>query len=271
MAEKDYAKIAAAKIVRPSKVVRKPKLFLYGRNKKGKTTFANSAGPHTLILDPEFGTSEMKTQDPHVWPIHQWTDLDDAYGFARSGLGCQDKECAHGFGHPFTWVGVDGLTRISNMSLKYVMKLQEEKSLDRIPGLVQQRDYGKAGELMKDLLTRFHNLDMGVVYTAQERMIEASDSEEDEDAESEGAMYVPDLPKGVRGMVNSLVDVIGRIYVVKVEIKGEVKAQRRLWISESVKYDTGYRSDFTLPEMLKNPTVPRLTRLMREGSLTRSA
>jgi len=69
-------------------------------------------------------------------------------------------------------------------------------------------------------------------------------------------------------MVNSLVDVIGRIYVVRVEVKGVEKAQRRLWIGESVKYDTGYRSEYNLPDMLKNPTVPRLTRLMREGSLT---
>ena len=65
--------------------------------------------------------------------------------------------------HDYSWVCVDGLTKFSNMSLKYVMKLQEDRSLDRIPGLVQQRDYGKSGELMKDLLTRFHN--MPVSYT----------------------------------------------------------------------------------------------------------
>jgi len=148
--------------------------------------------------------------------------------------------------------------------------LQEEKSLDRIPGLVQQRDYGKSGELMKDLLTRFHNLPMGVVFTAQERMAEAFNSEEDEEIASEdeaAAVFVPDLPKGVKGYVNSLVDVIGRIYTVKVDDgKGGMKIQRRLWIGDSLKYDTGYRSDFPLPDYLSNPSVIRLTRMIRTGS-----
>jgi hypothetical protein len=83
-------------------------------------------------------------------------------------------------------------------------------------------------------------------------------------------MYVPDLPKGVRGMVNSLVDVIGRIYVVKVEdAQGNARAQRRLWLGESLKYDTGYRSDFALPDFMPAPTVPKLVRAIRTGSTTR--
>ena len=151
------------------------------------------------------------------------------------------------------------------MSLKYVMKLQEERSLDRIPGMVQQRDYGRSGELMKDMLTRFHNLPLGVVFTAQERQEKPYDDDEDEEVESETASYVPDLPKGVRGYVNSIVDVIGRIYIVKTD---EGKAQRRLWVGESLKYDTGYRSDFVLPDMIPNPTVPKVVRLMRTGKIS---
>lgn len=253
---KDYAAIAQKRISRPSQSQRKPKILVYARNKKGKTTFSISAGvDKTLVADPENGTDEMRKTDPQRWPIERWEDLDDFYNYLRYEQ------------HPYEWAVLDGLTKMSNMALKYVMKLQEEKSLDRIPGLVQQRDYGKAGELMKDLLTRFHNLDMGVIYTAQERQDEGGDREEDEDVEEESSMYVPDLPKGVRSSVNSLADVIGRLYVVKVEAAdGKTKAERRLWIGESMKYDTGYRSDFVLPDMLRQPTIPRLVRLMRTGS-----
>lgn len=248
---KDYAAIAAKRIIKPSQEKRFPKLLIYARNKKGKTTFGLSAGVEkTLVLDPERGTAEMRTKDPNVWPIERWEDLDDAYNYLRYS------------DHPYQWVAVDGLTKFNNMALKYVMKLQEEKSLDRIPGLVQQRDYGKAGELMKDLLTRFHALPIGVVFTAQERMDSALDSEEDEDIEDNSAVFIPDLPKGVRGAANSIVDVIGRLYVVKTE---DGKRERRLWIAESVKYDTGYRSDFELPEYVKNPTIPKLVRLIRTG------
>lgn len=254
MAAIDYNKIAAAHITRPQETKRLPKILAYGRNKKGKSTFSLSGGiDKTLILDPEDGTDEFKKANPHVWKIGRWEDLDDAFNFLKYG------------DHQYTWVSVDGLTRFSNMALKYVMKLQEEKSLDRIPGMVQLKDYGKSGELMKDLLTRFHNLNMGVVFTAQERMSEAFDSEEDDDSEDASAIFIPDLPKGVRGYVNSIVDVIGRIYVVK---NDESKAERRLWIGESTKYDTGYRSDFELPDYIRNPNVYKVTRLIRTGKET---
>lgn len=257
MAEKDYAAIARKRIQRPAEIERLPKLHIYSRQKKGKTTFSTSAGiENTLILDPEHGTDLMKKKNPHVWHIEKWEDLDEAWNFIRGG------------GHRYTWIGVDGLTKLSQMSLKYTMRLQEERSIDRIPGQVQQRDYGKAGEVMKTMLTNFHNLPYGVVFTSQERANEAADSEEDEDIESESMEYVPDLPKGVRGYINSLVDVIGRLYVVKVDKDdGTTVAQRRMWLGETLKYDTGYRSDYVLPDMLKLPSIPKLVALMNEGKV----
>jgi phage nucleotide-binding protein len=252
--KKDYAAIAAKHIIRPADVKSKPRLLVYSRNKKGKTTFSISAGVEkTLVLDPEAGTKEMKVKNPHVWPIDQWSDMEEAYEFLRFG------------DHEYEWVSVDGLTKMSNMSLRHVMRVQEERSLTRIPGFVEQRDYGKSGELMKDMLTRFHNLPMGIVFTAQERQVEAADSEEDEDMENLPSAYVPDLPKAVRGSANAIVDVIGRIYVVK---NDEDKPERRLWLGESARYDTGYRSEFVLPDYIRNPTIPKLVRLMRTGSVS---
>lgn len=264
--EKDYAAIAAKRMYRPAERERMPRFLIYSRNKKGKTTFAKSASPRTLILDPEQGTSEMKNSNPHVWPIDRWEDCDEAYQFLRHINECPFKACPQGENHPFDWVAPDGLTKMNNMALKYVMKVAEERSLDRIPGMVQQRDYGKSGELMKDLLVNFHNLPMGVIFTAQERQMESFDSEEDEDYEDTSAWYVPDLPKGVRGSANAIVDVIGRLYVIKTE-DDPPKKQRRLWLGESAMYDTGYRSDFVLPDTIPNPTIPKLVHLMRKGAL----
>ena len=269
MADVDLTAIARAKIHRPSTVVRLPKLHIYGRNKKGKTTFCNTAGPNqVLYADPEHGTDQMKTADPHAWPIEKWEDMQHFYEFARSGLPCPTCTPTH----KFTWYSIDGLTRLSNMSLRYVMRVQEERSIDRPVGLVQKQDYGKGGELMKQMLTNFHNLNAGVIFTSQERMVEADDSEEDDDSEAAAAQYIPDLPKGVRGMVNSLVDVIGRIYVVNIDGEdGKPVPERRLWVGESLRYDTGYRSDFTLPPMIRKPTIPKLVRLINTGRATTPA
>src|SRR5882672_438834 len=264
--EKDYAAIASRKIFFPSEKVVLPKILVYARNKQGKTTFSTSAGRMTtLIADPEHGTARMKTKDPHEWPISRWVDMEDYYQFCRAGLPCPRCKPEH----DFTWAGIDGMSRISHMALRHVMKQQEERDLTRIPGMVQLKDYGKAGELVKEMLTNFHNLNMGVIYTAQERQVAALDSEEDDESEDSESMYVPDLPKGIRGMTNSLVDVIGRLYVVRTMVKGDEKPQRRLWLGESIKYDTGYRSEYVLPDFLKYPTIPKLIRLMETGKSTK--
>jgi hypothetical protein len=268
--EKDWAAIAAERMHRPADRVRMPRFLVYSRNKKGKTTLAKSASPRTLIVDPESGTDEMKKSNPHVWPVYKWADMDEVYNFLRHVNVCPFKGCPQGEGHKFDWVSPDGLTKMNNMALKYVMKIQEERSLERIPGLVQQRDYGKSGELMKEMLNNFHNLPHGIVFTAQERQMEAFDSEEDEDYEESAAWYVPDLPKAVKAASNAIVDVIGRLYVVKLDTDPPRK-QRRLWLGESSMYDTGYRSDFVLPDYLPNPTIPKLVTLMRTGEIPKPA
>ena len=251
---KDYRAIAASKIQKPSdRGQRLPSFLIYARNKKGKTRFCTTA-PDVLILDPERGTDEFTKVNPDVWPIHGWSDFNEVYQFLRSG------------DHKYRYVAFDGMTRFSNMALRFVMEQAEEHDLSRKPGMVQQRDYGKAGELMKGMMYNFQNLGVGTIYTAQERQIEGEFGEEDDDAEPSPVQYVPDLPKGVRSTVNALVDVIGRLYTVPVETDAGTRVQRRVWLAPSAIYDTGYRSEFVLPNYLSNPTVPRMIRAIRTGS-----
>lgn len=269
--KKNYAAIAAEKMYRPGTdgPKKKRKILVYARNKKGKSTFCTTGGvDKVIILDPEYGVDTMVEKNPHVWPIEKWEDIDDFYKWIRTDPVC--PKCTTK--HKFEWVAIDGLTRIANMALKYVMKLAEERDLDRQPGQVAQRDYGKSGEMMKQMFTNFNTLDKGVIYTAHERQDAPFQAEEDEDIEEVASTLVPDLPKGVRGAINGLVDVIGRLYVVNIEKDDGTKvAQRRLWIGPSDNYDTGYRSDFVLPNMVKAPTVPKLIKLMAEGEIKKPA
>lgn len=261
---KDYSAIAAKKITTPAKKaeanggsVRRPSILVYSRNKKGKTRFCLSAGQgKVLIIDPEQGTDRFLEADPHVWHLESWEEMDDIYKYLRSG------------DHPYEWVAFDGCTRISNMALRHVTRRAEERDLNRLPGQTTQRDYGNAGELFKAMLYNFHALPIGKIYTAQERQIDGGEGEdEDDDVEISNIQYVPDLPKGSRAALNSIVDVIGRIYTVKVPAKngnGNV-VKRRLWLAPSVAYDTGARSEYQLPDYLQNPTVPRLVAMI-EGN-----
>lgn len=258
----DYVKIAASKITTAGKLSsgKKPRYLIYGRNKKGKT-FTAATAPRVLILDPEYGTKELPPDQP-VWPIEQWKDMDEFFKYAKT-KDCQSK---------YDWISVDGMTRITNMAMRFSMKQAEERDLDRIPGTVDRRVYGTSGELIKGALFNLHNLPYGIIYTAAERMEEVKEGQydtEDEDLEEAQVRYVPDLPKGVRSNLNAIVDCIGRIYVVTIENKeGEKVKQRRLWISPTEAYDTGYRSRLELPDYLKNPTIPKLERLLKTGKVT---
>jgi hypothetical protein len=123
---------------------------------------------------------------------------------------------------------------------------------------------------MKQLLANFHSLKMGVVYTAQERMktYDFDDDDTDSDVESSDYLMVPDLPDSVRGAVNSLVDVIGRLYTVRLTPEDPEKPPRtvrRLYVGVHDRYDTGFRSEYTLPEVIRNPTIPQIVKMMSEG------
>lgn len=278
MATKDYAAIARSRITQPSKSNRKPRVLVYGRNKKGKTRFCTTA-PNILILDPESGTDHETKANPNVWPITTWDDLADAYQFLRLG---PTKAVSPLTGQPYEAVALDGLTKVSNMALRWVMAQEEERNLDRKPGQVGKQDYGRSGEMVKGVLLNLHSLHhLTVIITAQERMREVEVSgEEDTEADSAGYVFVPDVPNGVRSSANSIVDVIGRIYTVRGEFKkkvrdresGDIKTieynvQRRLWIGTHGSYDTGYRSEFELPDFIKDPTVAKLTKVMKEGKI----
>jgi hypothetical protein len=267
MAEPDYLAIARRKGTTPSRKKSWRKLFVYARNKKGKTRLALSAGrDNVLVIDPEKGTDLMKTIDPFIWPVTEWEEMQEVYGALRTGKLSPNHLVQGESSTPFTWVCPDGLTKMNNMALNYVRKVEELRNVDRQPGFIDRRDYGKSGELMKQMILNFQALPMNVIYTSQEKMITDGNSyDDDEDAENSEAYYVPELPDAVRSFMNSQAELIGRLYVVTVEGKTGPVKQRRLQIGLHEKYDTGFRSDFTLPDVIKRPTLPKLVALMETG------
>lgn len=264
--ERDYLAIAKRSVTTPKLLKSFRRLLVYGRNKKGKSTFATSAGrANTLVIDAEHGTDTMLKKNPYVWHVSKWQDLQDVMGAIRLGT---LSPASLGVGpetEPFSWLVPDTLTRFNNLALRHIMSIEEDRNLDRKPGLVDRRDYFKSGELMKEFLMQAHSLPINICYTAQERMKSIGSIEEDDDSAEADYVMVPDLPDAVRGAANSWVEVIGRIYTVPVEVKEKTVQQRRLWIAPNDRYDTGYRSDFVLPDFLRAPTIPKLVKMMEEG------
>lgn len=271
MAKRDYAALAASRIHQVGSTKggppRKPRLLVYGRNKKGKTRFCSTA-PNVLILDPEDGTAYEKAAKPKVWPVDKWDDVVDCYHYLKSGK------------HNYEWVALDAFTKTYNILLHWLMKVKtDEVNLEDVPKSVRIQSYGQANEMVKGMLHNFHTLtNIGLIITAQERIVDVAtmDDIDDDEASSISYQVIPDVPKGARSALNAIVDLTGRLYVVQGDFTRRVKRdgkvieleenrQRRLWVGVDDRYETGYRSEFVLPDFLENPTVRSVTRAMKEG------
>ena len=241
------ADLAKKRIVKGGTTARNPQVLIYGRNKVGKTTFASTA-PNVLIVDPEHG-AEQSAPGADLWPVQTWAEVIEAQQYALS------SECSYG------WVCFDGLTRIHAMALQHVMGGRASTDLSKTPSLVQQRDYGAAGELVKGFLWQLAGAKSGIIYTAQERLEESGDY--DEQLLDSAYRQSVDLPKGVRFAVNSIVDVIGHLELKRKPVQkgGEVighRMIRELRVGPHPSLDTGYRSTAKIRATLTNPTIPTL-------------
>ena len=241
------ADLAKTKIVKGGTAERNPQLLIYGRNKVGKTTLTATA-PNVLIVDPEHG-AEQSASDIDLWPATSWNEVIEAQQYAIS------TDCA------YDWVCFDGLTRIHAMALQHVMGGRSMGDLTKHPALVQQRDYGAAGELVKGFLWQLAGAKPGIIYTAQERLEESGDY--DEQLLDSTYRQVVDLPRGARFAVNSIVDVIGHLELKRQSVtkNGETighRTVRELRIGPHPSLDTGYRSTAKIKPTLTNPTIPAL-------------
>jgi hypothetical protein len=262
----DYAKIAQQKIRMPDDDrPRMPRLLVYGRNKKGKTHFGNTA-PDVLSIDPDDQPEALRP----LWPVNQWEDLNEAYLYLRSGK------------HPYKWINLDGVTRMYSFAMRFVRRESAERAaaMDKQPEMKKIQQYGKANDVFEKMLHNFHSLrNLGIVITAQEKMVgvaEMDENPDDEDYEPTTYQYIVSLPKGARAPLNAMVDLTGRIYVVNGEFERRVKRngervieeytkQRRLLVGPNDMYETGYRSKFELPDVIIDPTVAKVVRALRTG------
>lgn len=261
----DYSAIAA-KFIKPADHTTPPRLLIYGHKKFGKTRLCATA-PDVLILDPERGTRAERAE---VWPIRKWSDLNEAYQALAHGVVSPSTK------KPYQWVAVDATTRLANMALRHVVGADQgdDWDLEETPAKITQPQYGLANELFKGMVYNFTSLKQGVIFTAQERVEEAKDQDEFEEATE--VYRVADVPRGCRATLNAEVDLIGRIYIerelkdVKVKLKdGSIEtrernvATRKLWIAPHAAYDTGLRTprDNT-PDFLTNPTIPAIVSLL---------
>lgn len=221
------------------------KILVYGKPKRGKTTFGAS-GPKPIIIDcNERGTLSVRNvPDLKVFRLETWTDIDMIYWYLHNGN--HDRETAV----------IDTMSSLASLCMKFVLGDEVSRDPTKDPAMPSKREYGKVNQLMNTEILKWRNLPMHVVFLAQERR----GYTEDEDDAPE---VFPELSPGVRNTLTPAVDIIGRIYVQEVaktvvrEVKGKKKKvkitgiEHRLLIGQHEVYTTGDRSEVGLPGIIR--------------------
>jgi phage nucleotide-binding protein len=215
------------------------KMCVYGRNKVGKTVFACSSEKKTLIIDcNEKGyASVRKRENVEIYEVTRWEDLDPIYWFLRSG------------NHEYEVIVIDTITMLASVGMKWVLKDDLERDMSRDPMTPDRRSYLKLGEVLKDAIIKFRNLPYHIIFNAQEKTTTDDDEEGNTLIETH-----PELSPAPRSVLLSATNVIGRIYVSEVEIKGKKIMERRMLLGSRPKYVSGNRFEELRP-IERNPTL----------------
>lgn len=221
-----------AKIRRAAELKGHTRSLIYGRSGSGKTRLVASA-PNVLLVDiNEKGTASVRRDyNPNVYEVDLWTDLTDLYWYLASG------------NHTYKTVGLDGVTSMQNLCMKFVLGDEASRDASRDPDMPSRQVWGKVGELMKTQITNYRNLPMNVVFTALQR-VRFSEGEEEDDA----TMITPACSPSIAGHLEAAVDIIGYLTTRRVKLKSkneekktEYVTRRRLVLGSSERHLTKER------------------------------
>lgn len=215
------------------------KVMVYGRNKTGKTVFASTA-EDVLIIDVDEEGTRSAHRGAKVIEVRSFDEVAHVYWYLKAG------------NHGYKAVAIDTITALHASAIRKVLGEAEDRDPTRERATPDRRIWGRANQLVNELVMDFRNLPMHVIYLAQERVIEDEDTDEP-------ALHTVNLPAGARGTALGCVGLIGRIFLKELKIKkGPNKGKTRwtavLLVGPHEQYDTGNR----LQDEEGNPLLPPL-------------
>lgn len=232
------------------------KALIYGPNGTGKNTIsATFPGPRLLLDVNEKGTKSMVgSEGSFKRSIDKFEMFIMAYWYLKSG------------NHPYKTVIIDNITTLQEMALRYVMAKDSDVDLSKDMDMPNKRDWGGLSQVMKRWLIEYRNLDMNVVFLAQEKR------SNDEDLESDEASVFPQISPSVKAILGAAVDVIGRTFVIENEEQETGKTVTRFCMR--IMPNPTYLAKIRLPmgavspAVIANPSYAALTKIMNGNHKT---
>ena len=179
---------------------------VYGRSGTGKTTFASTFPGPTLLLDIEDHGTDSIADQKHVdvAQITKWDQFTEIYDLLTA------KKCK------YKTVVFDTITQMQILGANHVLSKKRKPAIEQLDwGSMTMQDYGDLAALMKEKITLFRNLSIGVsislevVFLAQERVT----NNESDDSTVLLPEVGPALTPSIASHLNAAVTVIASTYI----------------------------------------------------------
>lgn len=223
---------------------------LYGRSGSGKTTLAATFPTPMLLLDVnDRGTDSIAdVEDIMVMNVETWDDFEMAYWYLKE--------------HPdeYRTVVIDTVSQLQNACINHILeKKNKDSTCAGDWGIMTKREWGEAASLLKVWITRFRDLEMEVVFVAQDRTFNLDDEVDPEqmlDPEV-GPQLMPSVVKHLNAAVHLIANTFIREHVASVKVKGrrQKKEVRRIQFCVRVGPNPVYITKVRKPRAVVLPSV----------------
>lgn len=237
------------------------KALFYGSSGSGKTTLASSfPGPILLIsMDGEMGTDSVSdVEDLHAVNLDSWEEVEQMYWYLEGK-------------NEYKTVVIDTVTKMQDLAVKKVL-IDKGKGTENAGnwGTMHKQDWGTMATMMKTWLDNYKELDMNVVFLAQERIFN-NDTETDDDAQIDPEVG-PRVSPSVGSALCASVNYIGHTFIreemitKKKKVRGVTKRVKQkvtnycLRVGPHSYYTTKVRKPKTIvaPAFLIDPSYDKL-------------
>jgi phage nucleotide-binding protein len=235
------------RIRKPSPKFAQVAACIYGKGGVGKTSLLGTMPGRGLVIDVpnvEGGTMVLHKHADRidVLEITQWSQLTELDKFLDKG------------DHDYKWLAIDTVTAMQELAKR---KVVHDRDIGADPHTISMQEWGKIGELNKELYYKIRRLPLHIILLAQEKL--RSNAGDD----GTGLEFQPDVsPASMTGLVPSMF-LVGRLYTREVEDpedEDNTVLERRLRVApnETILAKARTLPDRPLPAVIVEPHLGKI-------------